>query len=49
MNVSDQETLRKRLMDFQDYYQETAKPFDCKFTATDLKKRMDELEQFTVT
>ncbi len=49
MNVSDQETLRKRLMDFQDYYQATAKPFDWKFTADDLKKRMDELKKFIVT
>jgi hypothetical protein len=27
MDVADEETLAKRVLDFQDYYQETAKPF----------------------
>lgn len=46
MDVADKETLTKRLLDFQDYYQETAKPFDWKFTAADLKKRLDALKEF---
>lgn len=46
MDVADVETLTKRLTDFQDYYQETAKPFDWKFTADDLKKRLDALKDF---
>jgi len=46
MDVADEETLTKRVLDFQDYYQETAKPFDWKFTALDLKKRLDALKDF---
>ena len=46
MDVTDEETLSKRVLDFQDYYQETAKPFDWKFTAADLKKRLDALKDF---
>lgn len=46
MDVADEETLTKRILDFQDYYQETAKPFDWKFTAADLKKRLDALKDF---
>jgi hypothetical protein len=46
MNVADEETLTNRLLGFQDYYQETAKPFDWKFTAADLKKRLDALKDF---
>jgi len=46
MDMADEETLTKRLLDFQDYYQETAKPFSWKFTATDLKKRLDALKGF---
>jgi hypothetical protein len=49
MDVPDQDTLSKRLMDFQDYYQQTAKPFAWKFTADDLKKRLDALKPFAVT
>ena len=48
MNVPDQDTLGKRLMDFQDYYQQTAKPFDWKFTADDLRKRLAALKSFAV-
>jgi hypothetical protein len=33
-------------MDFQDYYQETAKPFSWKFTAAALKERLDALKDF---
>jgi hypothetical protein len=46
MDVPDKETLTKRLLDFQDYYQETAKPFSWKFTAADLKDRLDALKNF---
>jgi len=46
MDVVDRETLTKRILDSQNYYQETAKPFDWRFTATDLKKRLDALNEF---
>lgn len=46
MDVADEETLSKRILDFQDYYQETAKPFNWKFTAEDLKDRLDALQDF---
>jgi hypothetical protein len=46
LDVTDKEMLTKRLLDFQDYYQETAQPFDWKFTAADLKKRLDALKNF---
>ena len=49
MDVADEEALTKRLLDFQDYYQETAKPFSWKFTAADLKKRLDALKNFAPT
>ena len=46
MDVADEETLANRVLDFQDYYQETAKPFSWKFTAEDLKERLDALKNF---
>jgi len=46
MDVASAEILTKRLLDFQDYYQETARPFSWKFTAADLKKRLDALKDF---
>ena len=46
MDVADEETLAKRVLDFQDYYQESAKPFDWKFTAKHLKERLDALKNF---
>jgi len=46
MCVADKETLAQRLLDFQDYYQQTAKPFNWKFTAADLKKRLEALKNF---
>ncbi|MBU0510505.1 MAG: IS630 family transposase [Chloroflexi bacterium] len=49
LDVANEETLTKRLLDFQDYYQETAKPFRWKFTATDLKNRLDALCSFSLT
>ena len=46
LDVASKETLSKRLLDFQDYYQETARPFSWKFTAADLKKRLNALKAF---
>jgi hypothetical protein len=46
LDVADQATLTKRLLDFQDYYQEVAKPFSWKFTSADLKKRLEALHAF---
>ena len=46
LDVADEDTLTSRLLDFQDYYQETAKPFSWKFTAADLKKRLEALHNF---
>jgi hypothetical protein len=46
LDVADKETLTNRLIDFQDYYQETAKPFGWKFTAQDLKKRLEALKAY---
>jgi len=46
MDVANEETLTQRLLGFQDYYQETATPFSWKFTAVDLKKRLDALRDF---
>lgn len=46
MDVTDQAMLTTRLLNFQDYYQETAKPFSWKFTADDLKKRLETLHNF---
>jgi hypothetical protein len=49
LDVADEETLTKRLLDFQDYYQETAKPFNWKFTVADLKDRLNALKNFAPT
>jgi hypothetical protein len=38
--------LTKRLLDFQDHYQEVAKPFSWKFTADDLKERLQAIQEF---
>jgi hypothetical protein len=46
MEVTDQEMVTTRLLNFQDYYQETAKPFSWKFTTDDLKKRLEALHNF---
>lgn len=46
MEVADKETLIDRLMNFQDYYQETAEPFGWEFTSDDLKQRLDDLQDF---
>jgi hypothetical protein len=46
MDVADEDTLTARLLDFQDYYQQTAKPFSWNFTTADLKKRLQALHNF---
>jgi hypothetical protein len=46
--VADQATLTQRLLAFQDYYQEVAKPFSWKFTSTDLKKRIEAVQAFSL-
>jgi hypothetical protein len=46
LDVADEATLTKRLLDFQAYYQEAAKPFSWKFTSADLKKRLEALQAF---
>jgi hypothetical protein len=46
MDVADEATLSKRVLDFQDYYQETAKPFDWKFTAADQRERLNALKDY---
>jgi hypothetical protein len=48
LDVTDEATLTKRLLDFQDYYQEVAKPFSWKFTSADLKKRLEALQAFSL-
>jgi hypothetical protein len=48
LDVTDKATLTKRLLDFQDYYQEVAQPFSWKFTAADLKKRLKAVQEFSL-
>lgn len=48
LDVADQATLTQRLLDFQDYYQEVAKPFSWKFTSADLKKRLEAVQMFSL-
>jgi len=47
LDVADAAILTNRMLGFQDYYQEVAKPFHWKFTAGDLKKRLEALEEFS--
>ena len=47
LDVEDKPTLTKRLLDFQDYYQDVAKPFSWKFTADDLKNRLKANQEFS--
>lgn len=46
MEVTDPAMLTRRVLDFQDYYQETARPFSWKFTKADLEKRLEALHNF---
>jgi hypothetical protein len=48
LDVIDQRALTRRLLAFQDYYQEIAKPFSWKFTTADLKKRLAALQEFSL-
>ncbi|MFQ5796884.1 MAG: transposase [Candidatus Bipolaricaulia bacterium] len=48
LDVADKATLTQRLLDFQDYYQQVAKPFSWKFTAADLKKRLEVVQAFSL-
>jgi len=46
MDVANEVVLTERLLNFQDYYEERAQPFSWKFTADDLKKRLDALKDY---
>jgi hypothetical protein len=46
MDVTDRVGLTQRVLDFQDYYQATARPFTWKFTAETLQKRLEALNNF---
>jgi len=48
LDVADKAALTERLLGFQDYYQELAKPFSWKFTSDDLKRRLDAIKEFFV-
>ena len=48
LDVTDKAALTERLLGFQDYYQEVAKPFSWKFTAADLKRRLDAIQELFV-
>lgn len=48
LDVADKATLTQRLLDFQDYYQEVAKPFSWNFTADDLKQRLEAVHSFSL-
>jgi len=47
LDVPNEEILTRRLLAFQDYYQETAQPFSWQFTTADLKKRLEALQNVT--
>jgi len=47
LDVANETVLTNRLLAFQDYYQEIAKPFTWKFTAADLKKRFEAVQAFS--
>jgi len=46
LEVADGEALTQRLLAFQTYYAKTAKPFTWRFTAKDLKKRLEVAAKF---
>jgi hypothetical protein len=48
LDVASEEALTQRLLGFQDYYQERAQPFSWKFTADDLKKRLEAVQEFSL-
>lgn len=49
LDVRDADQLTQRLMDFQDYYQQSARPFAWKFTSQALKARLVELKNYVPT
>jgi hypothetical protein len=46
LEVADEVSLTQRLLAFQTYYAQTAKPFTWRFTAKDLKKRLEVAAKF---
>ena len=48
LDVADATALTRRLLDFQEYYAEQAKPFTWRFPSADLKKRLDALANWPV-
>jgi hypothetical protein len=46
LDVRDQAQLTQRLLDFQDYYQLSARPFKWTFTSQALKARLSELKDY---
>jgi hypothetical protein len=40
MDADDRQRLAERILRFQNHYDPTAKPFNCKFTRTDLQERL---------
>ena len=48
LDVTNKVSLTKRLLDFQEYYQEVAKPFSWRFTAADLKKRLEAVQALSL-
>lgn len=46
MEVTDWEMLPQRMLDFQEYYRPPPNPYSWKFTAADLKKRLEALRNF---
>jgi hypothetical protein len=46
LDVRDPEQLTQRLLDFQDYYQQSARPFAWQFTSQALRARLAELNDY---
>ena len=46
LDVRDEVHLTRRLLDFQDYYQQSARPFNWTFTSQALKARLAELKDY---
>jgi hypothetical protein len=49
LDVRDGAHLTQRVLDFQNYYQQTARPFHWKFTSQALKARLEELRKHVPT
>jgi hypothetical protein len=48
LDVTHKTALTERLLGFQDYYQEIAKPFSWKFTSDDLIQRLDATQELFI-